>query len=1152
MKQFLIKLLKGFVICALVALIILLVVGMVLGLGWPWWMAIFVLVGLVGLGIAVFLVRKIWLRRREQHFVHKIIEQDEAYLRGLETEEKEPLKELQDRWKAAIDTLRRSYLKKYGNPLYALPWYLIIGESGSGKTTAIKSARLSSPFAEVSRTSGISGTRNIDWWFFEQAIILDTAGRYAIPIDESRDKEEWQKFLDLLVKYRKRESLNGLIVTIAADKLLQADRKALEEDGRDIRRRIDELMRVLGAKFPVYVMVTKCDLIQGMTHFCGHLPEKRVEQAMGCLNQDLTRDVLAFQDQTNDTICDHLRDFRLLLLHQSHTEGIDPGLLLFPEEFEKLKPGLAAFIMGAFQENPYQETPILRGIFSSSGRQEGTPYSHFLRALGLIGEGEVLPGTDRGLFLRDFFTKILPKDRRLFAPTQRALEWQRISRNLGLSAWIALGVAVCGLLSFSFVKNLKTLREVSHELLRPPTLTGVFSTDAATIERFRETTLKAEKANRGWWVPRFGLNESRDVETELKKRYTGLFSQGFLEPIDHKMEARIRALSGDTPDEAIGQYVEYLTRRIHLLKARLDGKGLGGLKEDPQPSFGILLDEADRAILDTMKGDFGDLYLASLIWRPTPGGLHQEMNALQAWLQQILTLEEKDLKWLVVWTNHQDSLPDVKLEAFWEGSGPLSEEVAVERAFTREGKKELDGFWERIEAALPNPQVVSLRKQEFDAGYQQTYLSKWLNFATHFPQGKERLQGREEWQHVAAQIASGQGPYSKALGTMALELDPVAGSETLPAWVNQLRRFQLTRAKAMQDQLAKDKGPVEKAAEKLKNLITLLERHVSKVTGEPWTLENEALSACSEYQKTLTQIRPATESRTVAYDLTAQAFKEDDPVTSQALFFMAHNALNAWKSAVSAGQKTDEAVWSLIRGPLDDLWSFVVREAGCTLQTQWTKKVLVEIEGVSGKTAQDMVLGDNGLAWKFVDGPAGPFIDRVSKKGYVAKSVLGEKVYFEPRFLKFLSKPPDGGPTTYQVTIEGLPTGSKPDAAKKPRETRLKLKCEGAVQSIRNINVPVRDVFMWSPDTCGDVILEIDVGNVTLIKKYPGFREFLLDFRKGVRRFSPRDFPREKDSLRNMGITSITVRYRFKGHGRIINLPPPVRIPRKIAACWDQ
>ena len=130
---------------------------------------------------------------------------------------------------------------------------------------------------------------------------------------------------------------------------------------------------------------------------------------------------------------ERLRNLRILLIHQPGAKGVDPGLLLFPEEFENLKSGLQAFMKGAFQENPYQETPILRGLFFSSGRQEGSPYSHFLNALGLIGEKEVLPGTSKGLFLHDFFAKVLPKDRGLFAPTKRALQWRILDKKSWLN-----------------------------------------------------------------------------------------------------------------------------------------------------------------------------------------------------------------------------------------------------------------------------------------------------------------------------------------------------------------------------------------------------------------------------------------------------------------------------------------------------------------------------------------------------------------------------------------------------------------------------------------------------------------------------------------------------------------------------------------------
>ncbi len=85
---------------------------------------------------------------REQQFVHQIIEQDEAQMSRLAEKDRSEARELQDRWKEAIEACVVLILRKKGNPLYVLPWYLVIGESASGKTTAIQSARLSSPFFE--------------------------------------------------------------------------------------------------------------------------------------------------------------------------------------------------------------------------------------------------------------------------------------------------------------------------------------------------------------------------------------------------------------------------------------------------------------------------------------------------------------------------------------------------------------------------------------------------------------------------------------------------------------------------------------------------------------------------------------------------------------------------------------------------------------------------------------------------------------------------------------------------------------------------------------------------------------------------------------------------------------------------------------------
>lgn len=1169
MKQGLLKYLKMFLIVLAAILIVLLIFGLVLSLDWPWWMGFFLLLILVGLGIGFLFLRKLWLRRREENFVQQVIEQDESQLKSLAGKEKDDLKELQNRWKEAIEALRTSHLKKYGNPLYVLPWYMVIGESGSGKTTSISSARLSSPFAEVRRTSGISGTRNCDWWFFEQAIIIDTAGRYAIPIDEEKDKEEWQRFLSLLLKYRKKEPLHGLIVTVAADKLLGSGAEALEEDGRNIRRRIDELMRVLGAKFPVYVLVTKCDLIQGMSQFCEQVSEKSLNQAMGVINQDLSTDVAAFEDHAMNSLGERLRNLRILLLHSPERKRVDPTLLLFPEEFENLKTGLEGFMKGAFRENPYQETPILRGIFFSSGRQEGSPYSHFLNALGLIGEKETLPGTNKGLFLHEFFSKILPADRGLLTPTKRVLEWHRITRNLGLTAWIVLVIALCGLLSFSFVKNLRAIREASHEFAKPVSLRGDVLADLGTMDRFAQAILNVEAKNRNWWVPRLGLHESVDVETGLKERYCNQFQNGFLMTFDRQMAATLARVTSSAPDEVIGQYILHLVRRINLLKARIEGQSLEALRKKPQPSYEPAMFSGGQPIIPELRGKFGSLYLYYLLWRSNLGDVNKEIATLQAWLRQVLAAKGGNLRWTVVWVNRYGGLSPVSLAEFWGGGSPATGEKTIEPAFTLKGKDQIDSFQKEIESALPDPVFFANSRSEFDKWYRSTCLESWYAFAGVFPRGMDRLKSLKQWQHIAAGMAGEEGPYFAFLNRSALELAPFAKAENPPSWIQALYQFEIVKTAS----LSSEKGLLTKAAEQGKKLVTSVEKSIGKdIGGEVLETQLQLAKAYQDYRSSLQGMTPVSASRNQAFQLVSQVFSED-PATSKSPFLTSMAAAGQMRSLLFKGKVADEIFWKLMTGPVEFMWTFARMEAACHLQNQWEQGVLSELEGATGPQLSQLLSIPEGPVWKFVKGPVlSPFITWSVQRGYFAREALGGAMPFDSAFFPFLRQSaagrlaaaaPAGGVAkpNYKVTIHGLPTDANPDALKQPKRTRLEMQCGETTLSLINDNYPVSGTFNWTPETCGDVVFQIYVGDLILTKKYTGnygFAAFLKDFRGGQRTFYPQDFPADKSGMAALRVKHIRVNYQFTGdHQAAIAAigqmhSAPTQAPRRIVRCWEQ
>ncbi|MBW2638712.1 MAG: type VI secretion system protein ImpL [Deltaproteobacteria bacterium] len=1162
MKQLIIKILKIFLIVTLILFAVLLVFGLVLGIGWPWWVGFFILTGLVGIGVGLVFLKKVLGRRREQRFVNQVIEQDQHHLKSLGDKEKKSSQELQDRWKEAMETLRKSHLKKYGNPLYVLPWYMVIGESGSGKTTAIKSARLSSPFAEVSRTSGISGTKNCDWWFFEQAILIDTAGRYAIPVDEGRDKDEWQKFLSLLIKFRKKEPLNGLVVTVAADKLMDSGLE-LEASGKSIRRRIDELMRVLGAKFPVYVLVTKCDLIQGMTQFCDQISEKGHDQAMGALNHTLSENIAEFTRSIMHTIGERLKDLRLLVFHKSESKGPDPGLVLFPEEFEKIQPGLDAFIRGAFQENPYQETPILRGLFFSSGKQEGSPYSHFLKELGLIEEKEVLPGTDKGLFLHDFFSKILPMDRRLFAPTQRTLEWSRLTRNMGLTSWVAICIAVCGLLSFSFVKNLKTIRDVSREFSSPPVLQGEILPDTITMDRFRKAVSKAEKQNRSWWVPRLGLNESKDVEGKLKEKFCNLYYSGFLTSNDKKMAEAMTHFSALTSEEVLGSHIAHLVKRINLLRARIKGEDLEGLQSLPQPSYDTVIMGADQNLIPEVNKKLSNLYLYFLSWRQDKTNLNQEMNNLQTWLKHILTLNGATLNWLVGWVNSDPSFSPVIMADFWGGSPVKTKDVGVPPAFTIQGKEQIDGFLKEIESALFDPLIIAGQKLDFNKWYADAYLRAWHDFITVFPDGMNRLEGREQWKQVAARMASDQGPYFALLEKIAQELKPMVLKNDMSEWANFVYDFNAAKlqSKAVAKNESKPPGFIKKAAKTVTTTIKKAEKATGIKAGKTLDMESQLLAARAffDYQNALNEITPVSASSLVAYKTAAEIYSED-PATSKSPFYTAQDALRKLKTVLIKPKTDPRTFWKLVTGPIDFFHEFVLKESACYLQSRWEKEVLMEVQDVSDqKDTNQLLLGENGFAKKIIKGPAEPFLSRTLKKGYYAKKVMGRNIDFNEYFLSYLTKgtkaakPVKG---TYSVSIKAFPTGANKGALMRPQETRLELQCASETPTLINLNYPVRKTFNWSPQTCGDVIFKIKVEDIVLTKIYTGYQafpKFIKDFERGQRTFYVREFPDEKSALKRMGIKYITVKYQFTGHRPVLKLlgSAPGRIPRSIAKCWD-
>ena len=427
------------------------------------WVAITVTV-VVGLGLAILdLVRVLGNRRSSAALEQGLAGEDSA---GMRPDQQAEIAAMQAEFQKALRSLKSSRLgHKGGDVLGALPWYVIIGPPGAGKTTALRSSGLPFPHAKGGRVRGVGGTRNCDWWLTNDAVILDTAGRWATQED---DREEWLAFLDLLHQTRPRKPVNGILVAVSLTDL-QGEPDEIAALSKALRERVDEVIGRLEMVLPVYLLVTKCDLIPGFVEMFGDLRDKERGQIWG-----FTLPLLATADERIETFGGYLEDLcdvaelkAAVRIHDERRVDARFSIFKFPQQLAALKQSLTELATDLFAENVYQDAPIMRGVYFTSGTQEGRPVDRIMKsmaeAFGVSGRAASVAVTKpKSYFLRDLFTKVVFPDKDIAIRSTRVLMRQRITRL----ALTVCALAVAAGLFFLAARSYGTSRDFVQEARR--------------------------------------------------------------------------------------------------------------------------------------------------------------------------------------------------------------------------------------------------------------------------------------------------------------------------------------------------------------------------------------------------------------------------------------------------------------------------------------------------------------------------------------------------------------------------------------------------------------------------------------------------------------------------------------------------------------
>ena len=370
--------------------------------------------------------------------------------------------------------------------LYQLPWYLVLGQEDAGKTSFInRSGQNFSLTGEIK--AGGHGTfvdpdliYRTDWWMGDQAVLIDPPGELIsqFPAGEhsgsapatasTTDAEEapvpeqlgeppetrarlWQHLIDWLGKNRSRRPLNGVVLIVDLPSLLSqsaSERKALAVL---LRTRLAELSRHLGTRPPLYVVLSKFDLLEGFEQFFARLPKAEREDIFGfTFTLDSARQYDAWQTELSQRYCDFIDGLNnqvFDVLNDAKSLPIREALFSFVGQIAGMRTVLFNFLDDVLGSDRYGTPALPRGVYFSSVHQQGLLHNAFVdNASQTYGVRTLVPmaqpaGRSMVYFAQQVFQRVIYPEAGLAGDNLKVLADKK--RNLAVGFGVAaLGSAV--------------------------------------------------------------------------------------------------------------------------------------------------------------------------------------------------------------------------------------------------------------------------------------------------------------------------------------------------------------------------------------------------------------------------------------------------------------------------------------------------------------------------------------------------------------------------------------------------------------------------------------------------------------------------------------------------------------------------------------
>ncbi len=1027
--------------------------GLMLLLSLIWWagpyvglheqsIRLYLIAGTLALFFGIWLVRAFIVRKRSNQFKQALDSQG-----GQDQSRQLEIEELRTKMNAAISSLKSSELGTHhrGNAaLYALPWFMIIGPAAAGKTTLLRNSGLSFPYAHDNDIDirGFGGTRNCDWWFSNEAVLLDTAGRYTT---EQDDHEEWLAFLGMLKKHRRRQPLTGAIVAISLSDLLTADSQEIERHVKIIRDRIEELSSRLGCIFPIYIVFTKCDLLYGFNSYFADLDEKEREQVWGAwMGHDKEGDFATTFCQKLESMYHRLCEMRIHKLSMVRKMEAKGELFDFPAQFDAAKDHLVEFISKLTNENPYQDTPNFCGIYLTSATQEGTPLQKILgnmrQAFGYVDESNETDRTEpKSYFVKNFFKGVVFPNSHDVSRTRKLGVIHRALKTASILASVGIMAGCFLLLSTTLTINTLLLKKgtdaaqllekeaqakengLYHDFLAlsqvltqyqtlmnnekhlPLSLTlGVYEGDKQ-LPAIRSLLLTSFE--RAFYKPALMSLESRLINyskvwaTANLKRQDEIRDPFYKELKSYLMLSQPKRLETDYVVPVLQQIIQ------ERLAGHLDGKELS--ESDNQHLSDLLQVYLSRLLVNKEDPDYVAPY--------------QPDNALISNIQnQLKAMPDSGRLYAQILNKGKLKSPPIPLKDMINGPGRgiLTSDYKQPFMFT------YDGWQNYVQPEIKNL-VHAACRGDWVTGY---------------------LQDSDPSPDARGNHTSASDEYARQLET---DIRALYFADYVDSWLNLINQVQLNTFSSLDDaakrmlMIARNDGPfaellqvvskninitqhgglavVEGTSIKTASLIPELDaplHDLRKLTdpGDKMTIS----LPINQYLLALTSAQSEMEQMAAAVEVQQESFRYASAIlggtgTTDSELYKCWLSTNSLLNGMDA--RTRKVAEHLLYEPIQKAWMAIIQQTQDYLQNQWTNSVLVQYQrkisekfpfaangnDASLRDVSDFFRPGDGVIWVFTDDQLKPFL-RKKRNGWTEKSWLGTGLNFDRSLLNSLAQ----------------------------------------------------------------------------------------------------------------------------------------------------